>query len=118
MTMASPGLMSPPFSLAAEGYGLSGELPSCLYASLFGLQSFRNYETAVRANIVAAGDNALRAWLLGSMFAAEQGEAAIPAQWKERTFAYSEIHSMANRIAGSNPFFDSLKERSCKFPDF
>ena len=30
-------------------------------------------QAAVRANIVAGGDNALRAWFIGSLLAAEQG---------------------------------------------
>ena len=46
------------------------------YSSLTILSRFPHLlpcQTAVRANIVAGGDNALRAWLIGSLLAAEQG---------------------------------------------
>lgn len=52
---------------------------------------------AIRANIVAAGDNVCRAWLIGSMLAAEQGEHVIPIGWKEQTQAYPEIYALADR---------------------
>jgi hypothetical protein len=60
-----------PFSAASEMFGLSGHLPDCLLASLYGLRwSFKSYVAAVRANIVAAGDNVCRAWLIGNLNAA------------------------------------------------
>ena len=49
-----------PFSVAAEMHGLNGQLPGCLKASLYAVKIFRGYEMAVRANIVAAGDNVFK----------------------------------------------------------
>ena len=102
-----------PFSIAAETFGLSGQLPGCLRSSIYALKCFRGYEVAIRANIIAGGDNACRSWILGSMLAAECGDKCIPEQWKSKTLLYSQIVSFANRIAGSNPCFETHKERSC-----
>jgi ADP-ribosylglycohydrolase len=109
----SGGLL--PFSLAAEQLGLSSELPGCFVASLYGLLCFQGYEVAIRANIVAGGDNVCRSWLLGCLLAAEQGETAIPEAWKKKTTLYKEIFSMAHRLAGSNTYFETFKEKTCKF---
>ena len=102
-----------PFSIAAETFGLSGQLPGCLRSSIYALKCFRGYEVAIRANIVAGGDNACRGWILGSMLAAECGDKCIPEQWKSKTLLYAQIVTFANRIAGSNPCFENHKERSC-----
>jgi len=102
-----------PFSIAAETFGLSGQLPGCLRSSIYALRCFRGYEVAIRANIIAGGDNACRSWILGSMLAAECGDKCIPEQWKSKTLLYSQIVSYANRIAGSNPCFETHRERSC-----
>jgi hypothetical protein len=65
-----------PFSVACEELGLSSQLPGCMQAALYALACFPSYTTAVRANIVAGGDNALRAWFVASLLAAEQGKQA------------------------------------------
>jgi hypothetical protein len=107
-----------PFNVAAEQIGLSAQLPDGLSTSLYALSCFRNYEIAVRANISAAGDNVCRSWLIGAMLAAECGEACIPQEWKSKTLLYPELLTLANRLVGSNPHFESLKERGCKLPSF
>ena len=66
-----------PFSVACEELGLSSQLPGSMQAALYALACFPSYKTAVRANIVAGGDNALRAWLIASLLAAEQGTCHI-----------------------------------------
>lgn len=105
-----------PFSIAVETFGLSGQLPGSLKSSIYALKSFRCYEVAIRANIIAGGDNACRSWIVGSLLAAEGGEKAIPEQWKSKTSMYSQIYSLANRIAGSNSHYEISVEKSCKIP--
>lgn len=107
---APPSLI--PFSLAAEGFGLDGQLPGCMQSALVALYSFRSYKTAIRANIVAGGDNALRSWFIGAMFAAEGADRidSIPLRWKQSCVDYADIAALTNRVAGSNPFFDSFSE--------
>ena len=105
-----------PFSIAVETFGLSGQLPGSLKSSIYALKSFRCYEVAIRANIIAGGDNACRSWIVGSLLAAESGEKAIPEQWKSKTLLYSQICSLANRIAGSNSYYEISVEKSCKIP--
>ena len=105
-----------PFSIAVETFGLSGQLPGSLKSSIYALKSFRCYEVAIRANIIAGGDNACRSWIVGSLLAAEGGEKAIPEQWKAKTLLYSQIYSLANRIAGSNSHYEVAVEKSCKIP--
>lgn len=104
-----------PFSLAVEAFGLSGQLPGCLKASILNLKCFRGYEIAVRANIFSGGDSACRNWIVGSLLAAELGDQAIPSEWKNKTIQYSLIYSLANRIAGSNSYFEHGREKGCTF---
>jgi ADP-ribosylglycohydrolase len=104
-----------PFSLAVETLGLSNQLPGCLKSSIYALKCFRGYEIAVRANIIAGGDNACRNVIVGSFLAAEMGDKSIPLQWKNKTLQYSLIVSLANRIAGSNSHFDISREKGCTF---
>ena len=101
-----------PFSLAAEGFGLDAQLPGCFMSALVALYSFRSYKTAIRANIQAGGDNALRSWFIGAMFAAESADRidSIPLRWKQSCVDYADIVALTNRVAGSNPHFDSFAE--------
>jgi len=99
-----------PFSLAAEQLGLDSQSPGCMLTSLVALRAFRDYKSAVRANIVAGGDSALRAWFIGAMLAAEGGETAIPIQWRTQCSEFGDVWTLASRIAGSNPHFNSLQE--------
>jgi hypothetical protein len=39
---------------------------------------------------------------------------AIPSEWIERTLLYPQIEIMATRLAGSNPFFETLHEKGCR----
>lgn len=101
-----------PFSLAAEGFGLDAQLPGCMQSALVALYSFRSYKTAVRANIVAGGDNALRSWFIGAMFAAEGADRmdSIPLRWKQQCVDFADISGLTNRVVGSNPHFDTFAE--------
>jgi ADP-ribosylglycohydrolase len=53
---------------------------------------------AVRANILAGGDNASRSVLLGALLAAQEGAGAIPAEWKQKTRLFSEYEAIADQI--------------------
>lgn len=135
------------------------QLPECLQASLYGLNIFHSYSSAVRANTMSGGDSTCRSWLIGdrhyaqsdpspnitlhagqmswcitpsrqpinrnilaklfslfligAMLAAEHGEMSIPADWYEQTLLNSQISTMAGRLVGSNPYFETLKEKGC-----
>ncbi len=58
----------------------------------------RSYVDAVRANILAGGDNASRAVLIGAVLAADNGLAAIPDEWKKKTNNYAELEALADKI--------------------
>ena len=105
-----------PFSAAADKYGLNGQLPGCLKASLYGVKIFRGYEMAVRANIVAAGDNVARSWLIGSFLAAEQGTHIIPSGWCDNMLMYEKISGLADVIVESNKNLDVEIEKGCNLP--
>ena len=42
------------------------------------------------------------------------GVEAIPSEWIERTLLYPQIEIMATRLAGSNPYFETLHEKGCR----
>jgi len=102
-----------PFSVVVESIGLNGNLPAVLIASLYNLRVFRSYESAVRANITAGGDNVCRSWMIGTLLAAEQGIDVIPHNWIAKTVLYDELRALTSRVVGSNPFFDALQENKC-----
>ena len=101
-----------PFSVAAEAFGLSAQLPGSMHAALYALVCFPSYKSAVRGNIAAGGDSCVRSWVVGSLLAAEQGVDAIPFEWMEKTLLYGQVEVMASRLAGSNPAFESLYEQN------
>ena len=102
-----------PFSVVVESIGLNGNLPAVLVASLYNLRVFKSYESAIRANIIAGGDNVCRSWMIGTLIAAEQGINVIPNTWIAKTTLYDELLALTNRVVGSNPFFDTLQENKC-----
>jgi hypothetical protein len=105
-----------PFSVAADRFGLNGQLPGCLITALYGIEIFRGYEVAIRANMVAAGDNVLRSWLIGSFLAAEQGSLSIPKEWCNQTVMYAKIYDLAEAIVNSNSYLEQKIERGCSLP--
>jgi hypothetical protein len=40
---------------------------------------------------------------------------AIPAEWVEKTLLYPQVETMASRLVGSNPHFEALAEKGCRF---
>lgn len=105
-----------PFSVAAEMHGLNGQIPGCLKVSLYAVRIFGGYEVALRANIVAAGDNVARSWLIGAFLAAEQGMQAIPQDWRGKTVMYSHLENMVDSLVGSNSKLEAQVERACTLP--
>ena len=107
-----------PYSKAAEMAGLNGQLPGCLKASLYAIKILRGYEMAVRVNIVAAGDNVARAWLLGSFLAAEQGTHVIPVAWREETAMFDKILQLTDMLVEANKALETTVEKGCSLPGF
>lgn len=107
-----------PYSKAAEMAGLNGQLPGCLKASLYAVKILRGYEMAVRANIVAAGDNVARSWLLGSFLAAEQGTHAIPVAWRQEVAIFDKILKLTDMLVEANKALEISVEKGCSLPVF
>ena len=62
---------------------IGSALPSLLYLLLRG----RSYKETLLENVMAGGDSAARGLLLGGLLAAEQGEGAVPEEWKSKVLA-------------------------------
>lgn len=117
-------MSSQPYVAAVRNYGLSAHLDDGFLHSVFYglLHCFTEYEHAIKTNILVGGDSVARAWLLGMFFAAEGrlnpsvttdifGH-SIPMEWKMNTPGYRDAFLTANRIAGSNPYFQRMREKS------
>mmetsp|Transcript_16468 Transcript_16468/g.28234 ORF Transcript_16468/g.28234 Transcript_16468/m.28234 type:complete len:380 (+) Transcript_16468:2-1141(+) len=87
-----------PFSEAVAKLGSSCSLPMSLQNSVLAGVKFSSYVEGVRANILAGGDNASRAVLLGALLAAQEGMAAIPAKWRTSTTGFAEAEALVDKI--------------------
>ncbi|KAG1671083.1 hypothetical protein FOA52_000755 [Chlamydomonas sp. UWO 241] len=57
------------------------------------------FRAAIRANMLAGGDSAARAIVIGALLAAEGGIDSIPPEWIARTSRYAEVATLAARVA-------------------
>ena len=62
---------------------IGSALPSLLYLLL----RERSYKEALIENVTAGGDSAARGLLLGGLLAAQQGDNAVPPEWKDKVLA-------------------------------
>ncbi|TMW60403.1 hypothetical protein Poli38472_000445 [Pythium oligandrum] len=87
---------------AIDKYGKSCGLPGVLKGSLFVLLTSNGYVDAVRANMVAGGDNCSRSILIGACAAAaavtEGAMDPVPAEWKHKTKSYTQVQAFAERL--------------------
>ncbi|KAG7395190.1 hypothetical protein PHYBOEH_004144 [Phytophthora boehmeriae] len=83
---------------AVAHFGKPCSLPGVLQGSLFVLLTYSNYVEALRANMVAGGDNCSRAIVIGAIAAAAEGGDAIPAEWKQKTTVYAQVQALAEKI--------------------
>ncbi|OWZ06401.1 ADP-ribosylation/Crystallin J1 [Phytophthora megakarya] len=83
---------------AVAHFGKPCSLPGVLQGSVFVLLTSDGYVDALRANMVAGGDNCSRSIVIGAILAAAQGKDAIPTEWKQKTKAYEETAALAEKI--------------------
>ncbi|CAI5712988.1 unnamed protein product [Peronospora destructor] len=83
---------------AIAHFGKSCSLPGALQGSLFVLLTSVGFVEALRANMLAGGDNCSRAIVIGAVTASMQGGDAIPAEWKEKTKAYAQVETLTEKI--------------------
>lgn len=82
--------------------GLPGSLQGALYALL---ATGGGFQEAVRANMLAGGDNCSRAIVVGAVAAAAaasqgqaEADAAIPEDWRAKTQHFQEIKALADQL--------------------
>ncbi|TMW65924.1 hypothetical protein Poli38472_003689 [Pythium oligandrum] len=89
-------------SFSGSGVTKSCGLPGVLKGSLFVLLTSNGYVDAVRANMVAGGDNCSRSILIGACAAAaavtEGAMDPVPAEWKHKTKSYTQVQAFAERL--------------------
>ncbi|CAI5736803.1 unnamed protein product [Peronospora destructor] len=83
---------------AIAHFGKSCSLPGALQGSLFVLLTSAGFVEALRANMLAGGDNCSRAVVIGAVTASMQGGDAIPAEWKEKTKVYAHVETLTEKI--------------------
>ncbi|KAK1928472.1 Crystallin J1B [Phytophthora citrophthora] len=83
---------------AVAHFGKPCSLPGVLQGSVFVLLTSSGYVEALRANLVAGGDNCSRAIVIGAVMAAAQGNEVIPAEWKHKTKVYPLVQAFAEKI--------------------
>ncbi|PRW50877.1 ADP-ribosylation Crystallin J1 [Chlorella sorokiniana] len=73
-------------------------LPGALVNALFCARVSSGYVESVRANIVAAGDNCSRILFGGALWAAAEGEGALPAEWKAQVPKWAELERLTDEL--------------------
>jgi len=74
-------------------FGPGCSLPGSFEGSIYFLKTQNNFVDAIRANILAGGDNCSRAMFIGAAFAAADTE-AVPVEWKQKAKHFSEIDAL------------------------
>ncbi|XP_019643438.1 PREDICTED: crystallin J1A-like [Branchiostoma belcheri] len=80
-------------------FGSSCALPKQFQAALHCVLTHTDYVSAVRATILAGGDNASRAGFVGACFGALGGLDGIPTEWKEKCIRYQTVLDLAQKLA-------------------
>ncbi|GLE04357.1 hypothetical protein PINS_up013287 [Pythium insidiosum] len=86
---------------AIAQFGKSCTLPGVLKGSLFVLLTSSGYENALRANMVAGGDNCSRSIIIGAVTAAAaagNGGSGIPVEWTKKTKHYDVVKTLAEQL--------------------
>ncbi|ETI43863.1 hypothetical protein F441_11249 [Phytophthora nicotianae CJ01A1] len=83
---------------AVAHFGKPCSLPGVLQGSVFVLLTSDGFVDALRANMLAGGDNCSRAIVIGAVTAAAQGGDAIPGEWKQKTKVYAQVLSVTEKL--------------------
>ena len=73
-------------------------MPGALLATLALLAKPAPYVDSVRADILAGGDSAGRSHCIGALLAAQQGEPAIPEDWRSKVSALGRIEELTEAL--------------------
>ncbi|KAI7846445.1 hypothetical protein COHA_000056 [Chlorella ohadii] len=73
-------------------------LPGALVNALYCARVSSGYADSVRANIAAAGDNCSRILFGGALWAAAEGEGALPAEWKAQVPQWAELERLTDEL--------------------
>ncbi|CAH1271847.1 Hypp4723 [Branchiostoma lanceolatum] len=82
-------------------FGSSCALPKQFQAALHCVVTHTDYVSAVRATILAGGDNASRAGFVGACFGALGGLDGIPAEWKDKCARYQTVLNLAQKLTAA-----------------
>jgi hypothetical protein len=88
----------PDATAAIAHFGKPCSLPGVLQGSVFVLLTSGSYVEALRANMLAGGDNCSRAIVIGAVAAAAQGGETIPEEWKQNTKVYAQVQALAQQL--------------------
>jgi len=83
---------------AASVFGSSCSLPGAFSVCIHLLSKEVSYETAVRENILAGGDQCSRAVFLGACYGAVGGSSVIPSVWASKVADMPEIDAMVRML--------------------
>ncbi|KAL4447697.1 hypothetical protein ABPG75_004916 [Micractinium tetrahymenae] len=73
-------------------------LPGALTNSLYCAATSSGYVDNVRRNLVVAGDNCSRILFGGALWAAAEGEGALPEAWKQQVPLYPELERLVDEL--------------------
>ena len=80
-------------------YGISCSLPGPFTGPLsMVFTAGGDFKTAVRANLLAGGDNCSRAAVVGSLCGAQGGMAALPADWCAKVTDWAALEALAEKV--------------------
>jgi ADP-ribosylglycohydrolase len=83
---------------AVQSFGSSCHLPGSFQGPVLTALFAPNYTEAVRANILAGGDQGSRSLTLGAIVAAAGGLAVVPKEWKDKTNKMMEIEALVDEL--------------------
>ncbi|XP_077986655.1 crystallin J1A-like [Glandiceps talaboti] len=83
---------------AAVHFGKSCNLPDAFQTSIHAILTQPDYTSGVRATILAGGDNASRAGMIGACMAAQGGLDSIRDEWKAKTLHYQQVLDLATKL--------------------
>lgn len=90
-----------PFSFAVWCNGPACGNPAAFANVFMALVNYGDYVTALRANMVAGGDNSARSCLIGAVLAASGGLNSIPEGWMSSTTAFKDVESLAEKVVAA-----------------
>lgn len=83
---------------SVQAFGPSCHLPGSFQGTIVVLAIAHSFEDAVRANIMAGGDQAGRSHAVGAMLAAQGGMFSVPESWRHRVTRMAELEALVDLL--------------------